>query len=80
MSHRKYQCSTINIGKNGLTEQVIEEIKHRLKKEKVVRIRVLKNSPLREIDRKRMAETIAKAVQAELYGIRGFTVVLVKRE
>ncbi len=80
MSFRRRQYSTINIGKNGLTEQVVEEIKRRLKREKVVKVRVLRNSPLREMDRRRMAETIAEAVQAELCSVRGFTILLVKRE
>jgi len=80
LSFRRRQYSTINIGKNGLTEQVVEEIKRRLKREKVVKVRVLRNSPLREMDRRRMAETIAEAVQAELCSVRGFTILLVKRE
>jgi len=80
LSFRRRQYSTINIGKNGLTEQVVEEIKRRLKREKVVKVRVLRNSPLREMDRRRMAETIAEAVQAELCSVRGFTILLAKRE
>ncbi len=69
--------SHINIGKQGLTEGVINEIRRRLKQEKVVKVRILKNCPLlTSLDRREAAKIVAEKVGAKLIGVRGYTFLL----
>ncbi len=69
--------ATVQIGKSGITPEIIEEIKMQLKKRKVVKIKFLKNADRRNFKVK--AEFIAKRANAELVEIRGFTMVLRKK-
>ena len=69
--------ATVQIGKSGITPEIIEEIKMQLKKRKVVKIKFLKNADRRNFKEK--AEFIAKRANAELVEIRGFTMVLRKK-
>lgn len=67
----------VRIGKNGVSEGVISEIKRRLKDKGYVKVKILKNAP--EIDlmnRKEIAEIVAKKVGARLIDVRGRTFVL----
>ncbi len=68
--------ATVRIGKNGLTESVVEEIRAQLKKRKVIKIKFLKNTD--RSDMKDKAEELAEMVGAEVVDVRGFTVVLMK--
>ena len=68
----------IRIGKSGLTEGVIEEIKTQLKKNKLIKIKLLK-AALVDKDRKAIAREIAEKTGAELIHQVGFVVVLYKR-
>jgi len=65
--------STVHVGKDGVTEKVIEEIEKQLKKNKLVKIRLL---PSLEMDRKDAAEKLAEETESTLIEVRGFTVVL----
>ena len=69
--------TTIQVGKGGVTEGVIREIKEQIEKRKVVKIKFMKNTA-RE-DFKRRAEELAEKTGTELVEVRGFTVVLKKR-
>lgn len=68
---------TMHVGKEGVTESVIEELKAQLKKTKLVKVRVL---PSAEADRKDTAILLAEAAGAVLIEVRGHTVVLAKQE
>ena len=71
----------INIGKNGLSENVINEIKRRLKEKKIVKIRVLKSArEILGIDRREIARLVAEKTGSELVEIRGFTFILKARK
>lgn len=73
--------SCVNIGKRGLTEGVLEELRRRLKGEKLIKVRVLKNCPLlSSFDRRGIATYVAERVGAELVGVRGYTFVLRSKE
>ena len=69
----------VNIGKRGLTPEVIEEIKKRLKSQGIVKIKINKNIRKESFDRKEFARKLAEAVDAEITDLRGYTIVLVKR-
>ena len=69
---------TIRIGKSGLTQSQIEEIKKQLKKRKLVKIKFLR-SFIENKDKKKEIEKIAKETKAEIINPIGFTFALYKR-
>ena len=69
----------VNIGKQGITENVIREIKRRLKDEEAIKVRVLRSFKKisgREVED--IAEEVAKKVDAEVVDVRGNVFVIVK--
>jgi RNA-binding protein len=65
----------INIGKNGITDSVVEEIKKQVKANRLIKIKMLKTSSEGE-DIKTSAEKLAEATKTTLIDVRGSTVVL----
>ncbi len=67
----------IQLGKSGLTEGFVNEVKRRLKKQGVVKIRILK-SYLKsgENDRRVIARKVAELAGARLIEVRGNTFIL----
>jgi RNA-binding protein len=71
-----HQISPIlNIGKNGVTDALIEELSKQIKANRLVKVRILKSAE-EEKDLKAIAEEIAEATRSTLIEIRGRTVVL----
>ncbi len=70
----------VRIGKNGVTEQVVEEIKRRLKKEGVIKVRVLRSLIKAGASIEEIASEVASKARAEVVDIRGHVFVLVKRK
>lgn len=68
----------IRIGKLGITNEVVTEIKRRLEKEKEVKVRLNRNLISKGEDRRILAKNVAELCGAELIEIRGFTFVLKK--
>jgi RNA-binding protein len=68
----------LQIGKNGVTESFITEVKNQLKKSRVLKVRMLK-SALEEKDRKEIAAEVAEKAKADLLDVRGHTFTLKKR-
>ncbi len=69
--------ATVQIGKEGITEGVKNEIKEQLKKRKIIKIKFLQNADRENFKYK--IEKLARDVNAEILEIRGFTAVLKKR-
>ena len=71
---------TIQIGKKGITENLIKEIKKQLKKKKTIKVKLLK--PFLEDKpkkfRKEAAQTLAKETNSKLIDQVGFVIVLHK--
>jgi RNA-binding protein len=65
----------LNIGKNGVTDTLIEELSKQIKANRLVKIRVLKSAEEGK-DVKAIAEEIADATRSTLIEVRGRTVVL----
>ncbi|MCT8336885.1 YhbY family RNA-binding protein [Methanoculleus sp. Afa-1] len=74
MSRESYQDlkPTIWVGKRGITNVMIDEIRRQLKDRKVVKVRWLRNT---EVD----PEEIAASAGAVLVEVRGRTLVLAER-
>ena len=64
---------TIHVGKDGITDTLIEEIKKQIKGRKVVKIRLL---PSVEEDRKVIANELAERSSSVLVDVIGHTVLL----
>jgi RNA-binding protein len=68
----------VRIGKNGLTDPVVEHICKMLVKRHLVKVKFLR-SFLEDNDRKEAASKLAKATESDLLDQVGFVVVLYKR-
>ena len=65
----------LNIGKNGVTDTLIEELNKQIKANRLVKVKVLKSAEEgKEV--KAIAEEIADATKSTLIEVRGRTVVL----
>ncbi|MBP1907998.1 YhbY family RNA-binding protein [Methanolobus bombayensis] len=65
----------INVGKNGITDSVIEELKKQVKANRLVKIKMLRTSSEAE-DIKTSAAKLAEATNTTLIDVKGSTVVL----
>lgn len=65
----------VNVGKGGVTEGVIGEIKKQLKDRKLVKVRILRSAD-ESGDLKETGQQIAEACCAELIDVRGRTLSL----
>ncbi len=65
----------LNIGKNGITDTLVEELNKQIKANRLVKVRVLKSAEEGK-DLKAIAEEIAAATKSTLIEVRGRTVVL----
>lgn len=64
---------TVHVGKDGLKDSVYEEIKAQIKKNRLIKIKVLPNA---ESDTAEVAQTIAEATDSVVVDTRGSVVVL----
>jgi len=65
----------LNVGKNGVTDTLIEELNKQIKANRLVKVRVLKSAEEGK-DLKAIAEELAAATRSTLIEVRGRTVVL----
>ncbi len=73
----KDRIATVNVGKNGLTESLINEINFQLEKRGVVKVKMLRNFRSGR-NRKELADMIASKVKGELVDFRGFVLTFKK--
>jgi len=64
---------TVHVGKDGLDEGVLEEIRMQLKNARLIKIKVLSNS---DGDAKELAEKIAESTNSVAVDVRGSVIVL----
>lgn len=69
---------SLNIGKNGVTDSLIEELLRQLKQNKLVKVKILK-SALGDMDRTAISEELAKRTGSQLIEIRGSSAVLYRK-
>ena len=65
--------ATVFVGKDGVTDEVIIELLRQLKKNKLVKAKLL---PSAEGDRNTLGEDLAERTESSLVEVRGRTVVL----
>jgi len=74
----KILTPNINIGKNGLTDQVIKNIKEELSRHKLVKLKILQ-SYLSDKDKNEVFDDIAEKTGAKIVHKIGFTITLTRR-
>jgi len=71
----------VNIGKKGLTEEVLREIRRRLDKEGVIKVRLNRNlAQSSRLTARDVASLLSEKLDAAVADVRGRTIVLAKRE
>jgi len=69
----------MQLGKTGVTEGFLRELKYRLEKHSVVKVRVLRSFRKTTCeDLEALANKLAKETGSKVYEIRGFTFILIK--
>lgn len=72
--------SDVQLGKKGVTKGFVEEVKNRLEKHGVVKVRILKSFIKSSgLDKEIIARNVANVCDAELRDLRGYTFILVKK-
>ncbi|PIN74491.1 RNA-binding protein [Candidatus Woesearchaeota archaeon CG10_big_fil_rev_8_21_14_0_10_37_12] len=66
--------ATVQIGKQGITETIIKDIKLQLKKKKTIKVKFLSSAITS--DKKQLARELAERANAKLLSHVGFTVIL----
>jgi len=74
-SKAKTMNPNMNIGKEGLTESVVEEIKRQLRQKKLIKIKMLQNIA-DKVDKKEIAKQLEEKTGGVLIDNVGFTYVL----
>lgn len=78
--HVQQRSADVRIGKAGITEGVINEIKRFLMEKEIVKIKILRTAAAVEgKDRFQIAEEVAKKLNAKLLEVRGRTFILYKK-
>ena len=77
MMNRALSAMTINIGKNGVNENVIKEIKRQLEANELVRIKFAKNIAR---DKDKYIDDIVTQTKAKLIDVRGHVAVIYKKK
>lgn len=67
---------TVQVGKAGITGGLIEEIADQLKREALVKVRLLRSARAGDDDRNALAASLAERAGAHLVEVRGNTCVL----
>lgn len=66
---------TVNVGKKGITENLLNEISLLLEKRGVVRIKLLKNFSMRK-EKEKVVEELKGKLKCRIRDIRGFVITL----
>ena len=75
--NRALNAMTVNIGKAGLNENVLEEIKRQFESNEVLRVKFAKNVAK---DKDAYIDEIKEATRCQLVDVRGHVAVLYKRK
>ncbi|MEM3342243.1 MAG: YhbY family RNA-binding protein, partial [Thermoplasmata archaeon] len=76
-----YMKPTCHIGKNGITDAVVAEIKMQAKKNRIVKVRLLSSAiENNESGRKGMAEEIAHRTRMAIIEVKGNVITLCKKK
>ena len=66
----------VSLGKEGMSESVLDAVRDALETHELIKVRVLENAPM---ERKEASETLPGLVKADLAGLIGRIMILYKR-
>lgn len=69
----------VRIGKKGLSEGTINEIRRLLEKEGMIKVKILKTA-LKELEVEEIATEVSRKLNAEIIDVRGHTFTLKRRK
>jgi len=69
---------TVWIGKNGITQGIIDDVSRKLEKDQIVKIKILK-SGLKSDSCEELAEEMSRLTESTLIETRGHTIILFKK-
>lgn len=69
----------LNVGKNGITDSLVEELLHQLKQNNLVKIKILKSAAVDNTERMALAEELSRRTGTQLVEVRGSNVVLYRK-
>jgi RNA-binding protein len=75
--NRSLQAITINIGKSGINENVVEEIKRQLKAHEVIKLKFAKNI---SSEKQNYINTVIEKSNSKLIDLRGNVAVIFKKK
>jgi RNA-binding protein len=79
LKHEGSQLSPlISVGKNGITETLVEELIYQLKQHKLVKVKIQKTA-LNNEDKKTLAEELSIRTGSQLIEMRGSNAVLYRK-
>ncbi|MCD6323787.1 MAG: YhbY family RNA-binding protein [Desulfurococcales archaeon] len=68
--------ASVTLGKSGITEAWLEEVRRRLKKEKLLKVRVARSLIRSGLKAEVIAKEVADRLEAEIIDVRGHTFTL----
>ena len=68
----------VRIGKYGITDNLLKEIARYLKKDKVVKVKVLRSFLKGDVHARDLAEEVAKRTSSKVIDVRGHTFTIAK--
>jgi RNA-binding protein len=74
----KASPATVKVGKAGLTDNIIKEIKDQLKKKNVIKVKMVKGA-LENSNKKDLAKELANKTDSEIVHKVGFVMILKKK-
>ena len=77
LMNRALDAMTINIGKSGVNDNVIEEIKRQLENNEIVKLKFAKNIAK---DKDKYIDEIVSKTRAKLIDVRGHVAVIYKKK
>ncbi|MDF1556585.1 MAG: YhbY family RNA-binding protein [ANME-2 cluster archaeon] len=66
----------LNVGKKGITDSLVDELREKLKQNKLIKVKILKTAALGNTERKAIAEELSSRTGAQLVEVRGSNAVL----
>ena len=77
MMNRALNAMTINIGKGGVNDNVVEEIKRQLKANEIVKLKFAKNIAK---DKDKYIDDIVRETKSKLVDVRGHVAIIYKKK
>ncbi|MEM1593291.1 MAG: YhbY family RNA-binding protein [Archaeoglobaceae archaeon] len=72
---RKMEIVTVNVGKKGITENLLNEVSLLLEKRGIVRIKLLKNFSMRN-EKERVVGELKERLKCKIRDVRGFVIIV----